>query len=175
VQIFKARFAALAGASILWFAGGVQAAGVALDDPATVAAPASFFSVHPAAAASGPKTGHLQLMMDPLRADPRLVGFAMEPASTAGSLARYADIDAFHTASETARQLAGRNHPTAAATETPLHAYLLGAGQFVLEVGTFSSEQPVSVMISAAPLPGAAWLFGSGLVAFLWIAARRRL
>jgi hypothetical protein len=33
----------------------------------------------------------------------------------------------------------------------------------------------ISTNIAAVPLPGAVWLFGSGLLAFLGVASRRKL
>lgn len=63
----------------------------------------------------------------------------------------------------------------AASEEAPLHKYLIGAGQYVLEVGTLSEAKAPSSTVSDVPLPGAVWLFGSALLAFLAISSRRKL
>lgn len=60
------------------------------------------------------------------------------------------------------------------ANDVPFYSYLLSAGEIVLELGTGPKQQAVP-QVSAVPLPGAIWLFGSALVAFLCIAGRRRL
>lgn len=58
---------------------------------------------------------------------------------------------------------------------SPLHSYLIGAGQYVLDVGTLSGQQTQPSTVSDVPLPGALWLFGSALLAFLGISSRRKL
>lgn len=57
---------------------------------------------------------------------------------------------------------------------SPLHSYLLSAGEYVLEVGTLSDQHTARSRISDVPLPGAIWLFGSALLAFLGISSRRK-
>lgn len=59
--------------------------------------------------------------------------------------------------------------------EAPLHAYLLSAGHYVLEVGSLSEAAATPSEVANVPLPGALWLFGSALVAFLGISSRRKL
>jgi hypothetical protein len=58
--------------------------------------------------------------------------------------------------------------------EHPFYSYLLSAGEDVLQLGS-APKQQAAAPVSAVPLPGAIWLFGSALVAFLCIAGRRRL
>ena len=53
-------------------------------------------------------------------------------------------------------------------------SYLLDAGRYVVDVGSFAHARPVLTTISAVPLPGALWLIGSALVVFLGISARRK-
>ena len=57
---------------------------------------------------------------------------------------------------------------------SPLHSYLLSAGEYVLKVGTLSEQHTAPSRISDVPLPGAIWLFGSALLAFLGISSRRK-
>jgi hypothetical protein len=58
---------------------------------------------------------------------------------------------------------------------SPLHSYLLTAGEYVLQVGTLSEQYTAPSKITDVPLPGAIWLFGSALLAFLGISSRRKL
>ena len=58
--------------------------------------------------------------------------------------------------------------------DDPFYTSLLDAGRFVLDVGSFSQQRAQPRAVSAAPLPGALWLFGSALLAFLAIAGRRK-
>ena len=58
--------------------------------------------------------------------------------------------------------------------EEPLQAYLLSAGVYVLEVGSLSTPAKADPGKSEVPLPGALWLFGSALVAFLGISGHGR-
>lgn len=57
---------------------------------------------------------------------------------------------------------------------SPLHSYLLSAGEYVLKVGTLSEQHTAPSRMSDVPLPGAIWLFGSALLAFLGISSRRK-
>jgi hypothetical protein len=55
----------------------------------------------------------------------------------------------------------------------PFRTYLLGAGRYMLDVGSFAHARPVLSTISAVPLPGALWLIAAALLVFLGISARR--
>jgi hypothetical protein len=68
-----------------------------------------------------------------------------------------------------------RTEQRALKTGSPLHSYLLSAGEYVLQVGTLSEQHTKPSRISDVPLPGAIWLFGSALLAFLGISSRRKL
>jgi hypothetical protein len=172
----KARLAALAGATLLAFAGCGHAAVAPLDGSLTLAPAAGATFNAGAGGGSGESTRYYQLIVDPSWADPAdLTAFLAEPVGSAAWYALYADVDASLAASDTGTLLARWSQGTTPASDFPFYSYLLGAGQFVLEVGTFASQPPVSAKVSALPLPGATWLFGSGLLAFLWISARHRL
>ena len=96
------------------------------------------------------------------------------PAQSAGVVVD-APAYAVHDTAEPARVLHANaqlvqarmsNSPVRAAApagDFPVYSQLLGAGEKVRADGT------------AVPLPGALWLFGSALLAFLCIAGRRRL
>ena len=57
----------------------------------------------------------------------------------------------------------------------PLHAALLGGGHHIVDVNTPPGQPSIPNQISAVPLPGAIWLFGSAVIAFLGISLRRRV
>jgi hypothetical protein len=172
----KARLAALVGAILLAFAGSGHAAVVRLDGSLTLApAGGASSSIGTRVGASGQTPSYYQLIVDPSWSDPAgLTALLAEPVAGGVSYALYVDTDASLAASDTGTLLARWSQGTPG-SEFPFYDYLLGAGQFVLEVGTFASQPPASSRISALPLPGATWLFGSGLLAFLWISARHRL
>jgi len=52
---------------------------------------------------------------------------------------------------------------------------LLGAGQYVLQLTTLPNQYSISTQISAVPLPGALWLFGSAILGFLGFSKRRNV
>jgi hypothetical protein len=56
----------------------------------------------------------------------------------------------------------------------PVSSYLLSATRYAQDVGSFWSGPAQSSDISEVPLPGALWLFGSALLAFLAISVRRK-
>lgn len=88
----------------------------------------------------------------------------------------HANTDAVAIGSATAAMLLLRTQPEPTDRgDLPIHAYLLSAGEYVLAVGTLAAEVPPSTQVSAVPLPGAIWLFGSALLAFLGISSRHRL
>ena len=57
----------------------------------------------------------------------------------------------------------------------PFHEHLIGADAQPIEIGPRAPQDPVAKQVSAVPLPGAIWLFGSALLAFLGISSRRSL
>ncbi|MET0544031.1 MAG: hypothetical protein ABWZ88_19995 [Variovorax sp.] len=77
------------------------------------------------------------------------------------------------TAMTASRPAAALDTSSGARKGGPFHAYLLGAGRYMLDVGSFAHARPVLSTISAVPLPGALWLIGSALLVFLVISARR--
>jgi hypothetical protein len=59
----------------------------------------------------------------------------------------------------------------------PLHANLVSAGREVLEVKTAEVKQAAPATptpTSVVPLPGALWMFGTALLAFIGIASRHK-
>jgi hypothetical protein len=62
----------------------------------------------------------------------------------------------------------------AADKAVPLHAALLSGGHAALQVTAPPGQVAAPASISAVPLPGALWLFGSALLAFLGFSRRGR-
>jgi hypothetical protein len=84
------------------------------------------------------------------------------------------DTDTGSDAGTTGAQLnswAVKDHPAHHAV--PFDVALVSAGQHNLQIDT-GPPPPVVPKVSAVPLPGALWLFGSALLAFLGFAKRRR-
>ena len=111
---------------------------------------------------------------DVLPASPAPAQAASAGAGTSIVVAMVVPVHAGEATSMTARRPAA-----ALATSSgdrkggPFQTYLLGAGRYMLDVGTFARARPVLSTISAVPLPGALWLIGSALLVFLGISARR--
>ena len=53
-------------------------------------------------------------------------------------------------------------------------SYLVSASRYAQDVGSFLNAPATADKMTEAPLPGALWLFGSALLAFLAIAVRRK-
>ena len=60
-----------------------------------------------------------------------------------------------------------------AAKVLPFHGVILGARPYILQLTPKRDSSPAN--ISAVPLPGAVWLFGSAILAFLGFSQRRRI
>ena len=99
----------------------------------------------------------------------------MQPASAAISVV--AMVTPVHTGEATpmtaSRPAAALAPSSGQGKGGPFHSYLLGAGRYILDVGSFAHTRPVLSTISAVPLPGALWLIGAALLVFLGISARR--
>jgi hypothetical protein len=103
---------------------------------------------------------------------------AAPAASAPAAYAAAAGLDAMPAEGDlpTVADIAAAAPPRHAAPgkDDPFYTSLLEAGRFVLDVGSLSQQRAPSHPVSAAPLPGALWLFGSALLAFLAIAGRRK-
>jgi hypothetical protein len=57
---------------------------------------------------------------------------------------------------------------------TPYYKYLLSANsEYVLEINLGSGQDSINTTLSTVPLPGAVWLFGSALLAFMGLSRRK--
>lgn len=102
--------------------------------------------------------------------------FFAEPVNTTGAEWRFADRGMAFVGGGTAAPAGWWKHKGPPAfDESPFYRSLVGAGEYVLDVGTLSAGAQASPRPSAVPLPGAMWLFGSALLAFMWISGRHRL
>jgi hypothetical protein len=121
-------------------------------------------------------SSYYQLIVDPWSEPTKFRTFATEPLGNTASFNLHADGDAppgIGPAGPVPPQWSHKDVP--ARNLAPLHTHLLSAGQYVLEVATTPAAAPVSKQVSAVPLPGAMWLFGTALVAFIGIASRHKL
>jgi hypothetical protein len=111
---------------------------------------------------------------EPAWADPTRFSVLLPEAP--GPFGLYTDVETFAVGPIPAAWTTGwPQQPAPSSHASPFYSYLLSAGQYVLEVGSFSGPYAASPQVSDVPLPGAIWLFGSGLVAFLVIAGRHKL
>jgi len=176
--MIQARLAAIGGAATLVFASVGHTAVVPFKQAVTFVHPAGDLAYSSAteSPASVQSTNHFQLHGDAAWTDPtRFVTFSTEPTWTGLGSSSHANADKPATATLGAgASLAKWPKPHAQDKHIPLYAYLLSAGQYVLEIGTLPDQSTVANKMSAVPLPGALWLFGSALLAFLGISSRRK-
>jgi hypothetical protein len=121
-------------------------------------------------------TSYYQLIVDPSWTTPtKFTTFSTEPVGTNASYALYTDTDASTGASSAGALLTTWTQQDVPGNNlVPFFSFLLTAGQYVLQINTLPMQMNVSTNIAAVPLPGAMWLFGGGLLAFLAISARRK-
>lgn len=170
--------ASLGAAAALAFASAGQAAVVSImRNPAPAQPPGAIVSIaaHEGPGAA-PATGFHPLVEDPSWTEP--TSFAASSAEPPGFMVAQVLSSGDH-GSVPAHPAGARpgKWPVQAPSiqASPFYSYLVSAGQYVLEIGTLSSSYTAPPQASTVPLPGAIWLFGSGLVAFLVISGRRKL
>jgi len=103
--------------------------------------------------------------------------FRGEPVAAASNLPLWVDAHA-PSGNAATPAVIGPRQDVPAKHGIPLQANRVSAGKLVLEVGTVEARQPspsISTPTAAVPLPGALWLFGTALVAFVGIARRHKL
>jgi hypothetical protein len=122
-------------------------------------------------------TSFYQLIVDPSWTTPtKFTTFSTEPTGTFASYSLFTDIDASTSTSNTGTLLGNFSQQDVPGNNLiPFFTFLLTAGQYVLQINTLPGQMNVSTNIAAVPLPGAMWLFGSALLAFLGMSARRKL
>jgi hypothetical protein len=163
--MMKARLAAFGVAATLALAGVAHAAAVPLrQDP----------QIAPAAHGTHVGAQH-EMLSQKIGTDPVPAAAIAAVREEAVPPATAAVGEAPGSAIEPGPLLSGVRTPEPALKDgSPLHSYLLSAGQYVLQVGTLSEQYTAPSKITDVPLPGAIWLFGSALLAFLGISSRRK-
>jgi hypothetical protein len=157
-----------------------QAASVPVEQTITLLNPEGslVYNIATNGLANAPTTSFYQLIVDPTWSgtNTKFTTFSTEPLGTTASYSLFTDADASTSTSNTGTLLG-----TFAQTDVPgnnlipFFNFLLTAGQYVLQINTLPGQMNVSTNIAAVPLPGAVWLFGSALLAFLGMSARRKL
>ena len=174
----KSILPAVCGAAAIAFAGATEAAVVPIEQTLTLENPSGSLVYNIATdGGAAATTSFYQLIVDPTWTFPtKFTTFSTEPTGTTASYSLYVDIDPSTATSDTGAPLTSWTVTDVPMNNTiPFYTYLLGAGQYVLQLTTLPTQFSISTQISAVPLPGAIWLFGSALLAFLGISARRKL
>jgi hypothetical protein len=160
-------------------AGTVQAAPVTIEQSMTLTNPSGglVYSIATAGEADVPTTSYYQLIVDASWDEPtKFTTFSTEPVGSTASYSLWKDTNALLHASDTGSLLTSWSQTDIAANNTlPFFSYMMAAGQYVLGITTLAGQHSISTNISAVPLPGAVWLFGTALAAFLGISRRRKL
>ena len=128
--------------------------------------------------ASASTTSYYELIVDPSWATQptKFTTFSTEPLGTNASYSLFTDTNSGTLSGNTGALLTSWTQQDVPGNNlVPFFSYLLTAGQYVLQINTLQGQMNVSTNIAAVPLPGAMWLFGSALLAFLGVSARRKL
>lgn len=168
----------LATAAFAW-GGAAQAVPVTIEQSLTLTNPSGglVYNIATDGDASSPTTSYYQLIVDASWNEPtKFTTFSTEPVGSMASYALWTDTNALTHSSSTGTFLQAWTQTDIAANNlAPYFSYLLTAGQYVLEINTQPGQHSISTAISVVPLPGALWLFGTALLAFLGISSRRKL
>jgi hypothetical protein len=126
----------------------------------------------------GPTTSYYELIVDGSWSgtNTKFTTFSTEPVGSNASYQLWTDTNPLPLQGDTGAMLASWTQQDVPGNNlVPFFSFLLTAGQYVLQINTLKDEMNISTNIAAVPLPGAVWLFGSGLLAFLGVSARRKL
>jgi hypothetical protein len=119
-----------------------------------------------------------QLIVDPTWSgtNTKFTTFSTEPTATFAEYRLFTDTNLSAAVGDRGTLLGTFSQQDIAGNNLiPFFTFLLTAGQYVLQINTLPGQFNVSTNIAAVPLPGAMWLFGSALLAFLGMSARRKL
>lgn len=173
----KSGLAAVGALAALAFVGVGHTAPVPIEQTLTLTNPegALVYNIATNGGASA-TTSYYQLIVDPSWNTPtKFTTFSTEPVATNASYSLFPDLDASTTGGNTGALLTTWSQQDVPGNNLiPFFSYLLTAGQYVLQINTLPGQMNVSTNIAAVPLPGAMWLFGSALLAFLAISSRRK-
>ena len=159
--MIKSRLAAIGGAATLVFASVGNTAVVPFKQAVTLVQPAGDLAYSSAteSPASVQATNHFQLHGDAAWTDPaRFVTFSTEPTWTGLGSTSHPNSDKPATAPGAGTSLAKWSKTDAQDKPIPLYAYLLSAGQYVLEIACclnyLSSASHSQVMVAWTTRPG---------------------
>ena len=175
--IKKTGLAAVGVVAALAFAGAGHAAPVPIEQTITLTNPEGSLVYNIATnGGAADTTSFYQLIVDPSWTTPtKFTTFSTEPIGTNASYALWTDVDPSTTTSSVGGFLTNWSQQDVPGNNLiPYFSYLLTAGQYVLQINTLAGQMNISTNIAAVPLPGAMWLFGSALLAFLAISSRRK-
>lgn len=180
----KSTLAGLLATAALACAGTAQAAAVTIAQSMALAEPSGGLVYNIATNSNGtPTTKYYEIVVDSSWTEPtKFTTFSAEPLGSSATYQLWTDTNSNVSSvangsqgttgtlltSWTLNDIVGTN-------SVPFFSYLLTAGQYVLGISTSPGQLSVSTSISAVPLPGALWLFGTALAAFLGISRRRKL
>jgi hypothetical protein len=174
----KSSLAAVGAVAALALANVCHAAPVPVEQTITLSNPEGSLVYNIATnGAATATTSYYQLIVDPSWPTPtKFTTFSTEPVGTNASYSLYTDTDASVTTSNAGALLTNWTQQDVPGNNLiPFFSFLLTAGQYVLEINTLPGQMNISTNIAAVPLPGAMWLFGSALLAFLGISSRRKV
>jgi len=175
----KPRLAALGAIAALGFASIGHAAVVTVEQSLELNNPTQglVYNIATDGQPSANTTSFYELVVDPSWNVPtKFITLATEPVGGEASYTLYTDADAGAVSGNTGTLLTSWTRTDIAANNSlPFFTYLLTAGQYLLRIDTTPGQFNISTQISAVPLPGAMWLFGSALLAFLGYSRRRKL
>lgn len=175
----KSILATLLATATVAGAGTAQAAPVTIEQSMTLTNPSGglVYNIATDGEAAVPTTSYYQLIVDASWNEPtKFTTFSTEPVATTASYSLWKDTDPLLHASNTGTLVASWSQTDIVANNTlPFFSYLMTAGQYVLGISTLAGQHSISTQVSAVPLPGAIWLFGTALAAFLGISRRRKL
>jgi hypothetical protein len=126
----------------------------------------------------GPTTSYYELIVDGSWSgtNTKFTTFSTEPLGTNATYSLFTDTNPLPLQGNTGTLLGNFSQTDIPGNNLiPFFTFLLTAGQYVLQINTVKDQMNISTNIAAVPLPGAVWLFGSGLLAFLGVASRRKL
>ena len=157
-----------------------HAAPVGIEQSITLLNPenALVYNIATNGSASASTQSFYELIVDPSWSgtNTKFTTFSTEPLGTNASYSLFADTNGAVGAGNTGALLQSWSQTDVPGNNLiPFFSFLLTTGQYVLQINTLQGQMNVSTNIAAVPLPGAMWLFGSALLAFLGVSARRKL
>jgi hypothetical protein len=174
----NSSLAAVGAVAALAFGSVGHAAPVAIEQSITLANPEGSLLYNIATnGGAEASSSYYQLIVDPLwTSGTRFTTYSTESVGTDASYALYTDFNPSANSGDTGALLASWTQKDVPGNNLiPFFSFLLTTGQYVLQINTLPGQMNISTNIAAVPLPGAMWLFGGALLAFLGISARRKM